>query len=64
VAEYFERGKIEAAEIAVQVGKSVATWKKEAAKIGIPAAEHDRMASAFEQEDLNAATFATAKKRS
>ena len=63
VADYFELSKAEAAEIAGQVGKSVARWKKDAAKIGIPAAELERMASAFEHDDLKAATSVASRKR-
>ncbi len=35
-----------------EVGKAVATWRKAAAKIGLTAPEIERMASAFEHEDL------------
>lgn len=55
VASYFELGSDEAHKIALQVGKAVATWRKEAAKLGLTKAEIDRMASAFEHEDLKAA---------
>jgi serine/threonine-protein kinase HipA len=55
VANYFELGEGEAHKIAGQVGQAVATWRKQAAKLGITAAEIDRMASAFEHEDLRAA---------
>ena len=64
VASYFELGSREAAaQIAAEVGKAVATWRKVAAKLGLTAAEIDRMASAFEHEDLKAAlaTLKTAK---
>jgi serine/threonine-protein kinase HipA len=60
VAGYFELGAREAAQIAAEVGKAVATWRKVAAKLGLRAAEIDRMASAFEHEDLKAA-LATSK---
>ena len=55
VANYFDLSQGEANRIAGQVGQAVATWRKQAAKLGITAAEIDRMASAFEHEDLKAA---------
>jgi serine/threonine-protein kinase HipA len=55
VAGYFELGAGEAHKIAGQAGQAVATWRKAAAKLGLTAAEMDRMASAFEHEDLQAA---------
>ena len=55
VAAYFELGEAEAHQIAGQVGHAVATWRKQAAKLGLTPAGIDRMASAFEHEDLQAA---------
>jgi serine/threonine-protein kinase HipA len=55
VAGYFELAADEARQIAAQVGKVVATWRKVAARLGVTPAEIDRMASAFEHEDLKAA---------
>ncbi len=55
VASYFELTSDQARAIAAKVGKAVATWRKEAAKLGIGAPEIDRMASAFEHDDLKAA---------
>jgi serine/threonine-protein kinase HipA len=55
VAGYFELDDAEAREIAVQVGKAVANWRDEAAGQGITKNEIDRMASAFEHEDLKEA---------
>jgi serine/threonine-protein kinase HipA len=55
VAEYFELEQKKAKAIAAQVGKSISTWRAEAAKHGIVKAEIDRMASAFEHDDLAAA---------
>ena len=52
VAGYFELTLREAHQIAGEVGHAVADWRKIAAKIGLTAAEIDRMASAFEHEDL------------
>ena len=58
VASYFELGEDEAHKIAGQVGQAVATWRREAKKLGLTPAEIDRMASAFEHEDLKAALAA------
>ncbi|EGP54059.1 type II toxin-antitoxin system HipA family toxin [Agrobacterium genomosp. 3] len=45
--------KAKAAEaVAAEVGTAVSTWRDVAAKVGIVKAEIDRMASAFEHEDL------------
>jgi serine/threonine-protein kinase HipA len=55
VAGYFELDTRESQEIAAKVGAAVAPWRKVAAKLGITSAEMDRMASAFEHEDLKAA---------
>jgi serine/threonine-protein kinase HipA len=59
VAPYFELGAVEALKIAREVGHAVASWRKEAAKLGLTPAEIDRMASAFEHEDLKAALGGT-----
>jgi hypothetical protein len=40
--------KAEAQRIAGQVRRAVAAWRKVAARLGLTAAEIDRMASAFE----------------
>jgi serine/threonine-protein kinase HipA len=55
VAEYFELEAGKAREIAKQVGNSVSKWRDEAARHGLTKAEIERMASAFEHEDLKAA---------
>ncbi len=55
VASYFELDTPEANRIAAQMGRAVATWRKEAARLGLAPKEIDRMASAFEHEDLKAA---------
>ncbi len=52
VAGYFELDAAQAREIAGQVGKAVAKWRDEAARHGLSKTEIDRMASAFEHEDL------------
>ncbi len=55
VVDYFELDKDSAHTIANEVGRVVATWRKEAARLGLTSAEIDRMASAFEHADLQAA---------
>ncbi len=52
VAGYFEIDDAKACRIAGQVGKVVAKWRGEAAHLGMKKAEIDRMASAFEHDDL------------
>src|SRR5580658_1828963 len=55
VAEYFELDAGQARAIAKQVGKAVSKWRDEAARHGLAKGEIDRMASAFEHDDLRAA---------
>jgi len=55
VAGYFELDAVEARDIAAQVGKATSKWRDEAAGQGISKNEIDRMASAFEHEDLKEA---------
>jgi len=55
VAEYFELDFANAKKIAKEVGKAVSTWRDEASRHGIAKGEIDRMASAFEHEDLKEA---------
>lgn len=55
VAEYFELTAPQARAIAGEVGQAVTDWRADAAAIGLTPAEIDRMASAFEHEDLKAA---------
>ena len=55
VAGYFDLDDGKAGDIAKQVGKAVSKWRDEAARHGLNKAEIDRMASAFEHEDLRAA---------
>jgi len=55
VASYFELSQDEAHKIAGQVGQAVSAWRRAAKKLGLTAAEIDRMASAFEHDDLKAA---------
>jgi serine/threonine-protein kinase HipA len=54
-AGYFELHDGKVREIAAQVGKVVAKWRDEAARYGLKKPEIDRMASAFEHEDLEMA---------
>src|SRR5262249_52623208 len=55
VAEYFDLKKEKAKTIAAEVGKVVSKWQDEAARQGIGKTEIERMASAFEHEDLKQA---------
>lgn len=57
-AEYFGLKKAEAKAIAGEVGAAVAGWRQEAQKAGITKTEIDRMASAFEHDDLKKAQAA------
>jgi serine/threonine-protein kinase HipA len=55
VAEYFELGPDKACEIARQVAEPISKWREEAVGQGISKNEIDRMASAFEHDDLKGA---------
>lgn len=55
VMGYFELDEGEAKTIAGEVGQAVATWREEAARMGLTQAEINRLASAFEHEDLREA---------
>jgi serine/threonine-protein kinase HipA len=55
VAGYFDLDGDKAREIAVQVGNAVSKWRDEAARHGLTKPEIDRMASAFEHQDLEMA---------
>ena len=55
VASYFELDEKRARAIAGEVGRAVATWREEAANLGLSPSEINRMSSAFEHEDLRAA---------
>jgi serine/threonine-protein kinase HipA len=59
VASYFELTADQARQTVAEVGKAVAPWRKVAAKLGLKAAEIDRMASAFEHDDLKTALAAS-----
>jgi serine/threonine-protein kinase HipA len=55
VAAYFELDDKKARDIAKQVGTAVSKWRGEGARHGLTKNEIDRMASAFEHDDLKAA---------
>ncbi len=55
VAHYFELKPLQAKSILKEVSLATASWRKEAAKLKIKKAEIDRMATAFEHEDLQRA---------
>ncbi len=54
VAEYFELKVTEARQIARDVGRAVHGWRNAAARAGVSSGQVDRMASAFEHDDLRA----------
>jgi len=55
VAGYFELDNNRAKEIAAEVGRAVSKWQNEAARLGVTKSEVERMASAFDHEDLRTA---------
>lgn len=55
VAGYFELDGAEARTIASEVGKAVGGWRKVANNLGLTSHEIDRVASAFEHDDLRRA---------
>jgi serine/threonine-protein kinase HipA len=55
VAGYFELDDSAARELAAEVGTAVSGWRAEAARHGLAKPELDRMASAFEHDDLELA---------
>lgn len=61
VAGYFELDAKGARKIVAGVGQAVAMWRAEAARYGLSRADIDRMASAFEHEDLRTATAPRAR---
>lgn len=52
VAHYFDLDKMQIKKILKEVGFATSLWREEAAKLKIKKNEIDRMASAFEHEDL------------
>jgi serine/threonine-protein kinase HipA len=55
VAGYFELNAGQARDVAAEVGHVVSMWRDEAARHGLTKPEIDRMASAFEHQDLEMA---------
>jgi serine/threonine-protein kinase HipA len=55
VAAYFELDDKKAHDITKQVGTTVSKWRDEAVRHGLAKNEIDRMASAFEHDDLKTA---------
>ena len=55
VKDYFDLSDHQAREIAFEVGQAVAGWREEASRIGLTGVQINRMASAFEHEDLRLA---------
>ncbi len=55
VAHYFDINQVEAKKILKEVSSATTLWRQEAARFKIRKAEVDRMASAFEHEDLQKA---------
>jgi len=55
VAGYFGLNAADARKGAAQVGKAVSIWRAESARQGLAKKEIDRMASAFEHDDLRLA---------
>lgn len=55
VAGYFELEDAKAREITREVGQAVSGWREEAVRAGLASGQIDRMASAFEHDDLRAA---------
>ncbi len=55
VAEYFELATVDARAIVVEVGQAVARWRNAASDVGLTSTEINRMASAFDHEELKAA---------
>lgn len=59
VSGYFELSENEANEIVEEVARAVSRWRAEAIRLGLTKVECDRMASAFEHDDLTTALRAS-----
>jgi serine/threonine-protein kinase HipA len=59
VADYFGLQPAAAKQIAGEVGRAVASWREEASRLELPKQEIERMASAFEHDDLRVAAAVT-----
>ena len=57
VADYFKLSAKRARAIVGQVGKVVARWDEDAGELGIGKTDRERMASAFNHDDLQKATY-------
>ncbi len=55
VASYFELPPVEARSVTGEVGHAVGRWREVAAGLGLTASQIERMATAFEHDDLRAA---------
>jgi hypothetical protein len=55
VADYFELNGVEARRIAGEVGKAVGGWREAARNLGLASSQIDRVASAFDHDDLHRA---------
>ncbi len=55
VATYFDLDESDACTIAVEVGQAVQCWREEGSRLGIARRQLERMASAFEHDDLRSA---------
>lgn len=55
VAGYFELDGKKAKQIVAEVGKTVSNWRSEASRLGVSKSAIERMASAFDHEDLKIA---------
>jgi serine/threonine-protein kinase HipA len=62
-AGYFDLDDAKARKIAAEVGKAVSIWRQEAARHDLTKGEIDRMASAFEYEDLELAGGRAGKRK-
>ena len=60
VVPYFNLSLQDGRKIAAEVAASVSKWRKAAAATGLPRSEIERMASAFEHHDLEAARASSA----
>jgi len=60
--DYFDLKPDQAKSIAAEVGIAVSGWRREAKRAGITDSEINRMASAFDHEDLRKATELANKK--
>lgn len=55
VAPYFELDESVGLTVAGQVARAVECWREEATRLGVAAGQLERMASAFEHDDLRTA---------